>query len=49
MKLYRMPDGYEKTSSEYIVRAAGEELGVYSCDVSAHPINQVWPGYQRGC
>jgi len=47
MKLYPMPCEYEKISSEYVVRALGEELGVYSCDVSAHPFNQVWPGYQR--
>ena len=47
MKLYPFPTEYEKTSSQYVVRAAGKELGVYSCDVSAHPLNQVWPGYQR--
>ncbi len=47
MKLYPKPCEYEKLSSEYVVTVAGEELCVYSCDVSAHPFNQVWPGYQR--
>ncbi len=47
MKLYPMPEKYEKISSEYTVTCRGENVGVYSCDVSAHPFNQVWPGYQR--
>lgn len=47
MKLYPMPEKYEKASSEYTVTCRGENVGFYSCDVSAHPLNQVWPGYQR--
>ncbi len=44
---YNFPKNYEKISSEFKVTCGDRELGVYSCDVSAAPINQVWPGYQR--
>lgn len=30
-----------------VVTESGEKIGVYGCDVSAFPLNQVWPGYQR--
>ena len=47
MKIYKFPKEYEKKSSEYRVSCCGKEVEVYSCDVSAVPFNQVWPGYQR--
>ena len=47
MKIYAFADGYEKKSSDYHVSCCGNPVGVYSCDVSAVPFNQVWPGYQR--
>lgn len=47
MEIYPTPIEYKKLSSEYVITAANETLCVYSCDVSAHPFNQVWPGYQR--
>lgn len=47
MKIYKFPKEYEKKSSEYRVSCGGKEIEVYSCDVSAIPFNQVWPGYQR--
>src|ERR1035438_9078760 len=40
------PDG-EKLSEDYTVRVNGQAVPVYSCRVSAFPLNQVWPGYQR--
>ena len=47
MKIYNFPKEYEKKSTDYIVRCEGEDIPVYSCDVSAVPFNQVWSGYQR--
>lgn len=47
MKIYDFPKGYEKKSKDYIVKCDGEDIPVYSCDVSAVPFNQVWSGYQR--
>ena len=47
MKIYTFPKEYEKRSKEYNVSYNGEKIEVYSCDVSAIPFNQVWPGYQR--
>ncbi|MCR4693102.1 MAG: hypothetical protein K5664_04385 [Firmicutes bacterium] len=47
MKIYKFPEEYEKISQEYKVSCNGEKIGVYSCDVSAVPFNQVWSGYQR--
>ena len=40
------PDG-EKLSEDYTLRINGQPVPVYSCRVSAFPLNQVWPGYQR--
>ncbi len=37
----------EKLSSLYGVRVNGQAVPVQFCRVSAVPINQVWPGYQR--
>jgi hypothetical protein len=37
----------EPSSSEYTVRVNGQSVFVYQARVSAQPINQVWPGYQR--
>ncbi len=47
MKIYNFPKEYEKKSSEYRVSCGGNEIEVYSCNVSAVPFNRVWPGYQR--
>lgn len=47
MKNYSFPRFYEKISDEFKVTAKGEQIGVYKCRVSAHPLNQEWPGYQR--
>ena len=47
MKIYTFPKEYEKKSIEYSVSCCGNMIKVYSCDVSAVPFNQVWPGYQR--
>ena len=47
MKNYSFPKSYEKISDEFVVTAKGEKIGVYKCRVSAHPLNQEWPGYQR--
>ena len=47
MKIYPFNDDYEKKSLEYEVSCCGNAIEVYSCDVSAVPFNQVWPGYQR--
>lgn len=40
------PEG-EKLSEDYTLRVDGRAVPVYSCRVSAVPLNQVWPGYQR--
>ena len=37
----------EPVSDEYAVVVGGTALPVYPCRVSAAPINQMWPGYQR--
>lgn len=47
MRIYPFPNEYEKRSEEYTVECMSESIPVYSCDVSAVPFNQVWPGYQR--
>ncbi len=47
MKIYNFPDDYEKISNQFKVSANGERVCVYKCRVSAHPLNQEWPGYQR--
>ena len=44
--IYPAPAG-EKLSEDYTLTANGEPMPVYSCRVSAVPLNQVWPGYQR--
>ncbi len=40
------PEG-ETLSSDYEVTVNGGKLPLYRCRVSAVPLNQVWPGYQR--
>ena len=40
------PQG-EKLSEDYRLRINGLNVPVYTCRVSAEPLNQVWPGYQR--
>ncbi len=47
MTIYPFPQSYEKTSTQFAVTCGGEKVGVYLCDVSAFPLNQVWKGYQR--
>lgn len=46
MKLYSFPENYEKVSDAFsVVTESGEKIGVLRRDVSAFPLNQVWPGY----
>lgn len=45
-ELYAGPDG-EPQSDDFSVRVNGLEAFVYQARVSAMPVNQVWPGYQR--
>lgn len=48
MTVYSFPAHYEKASDAFTVYTSdGQSIGVYGCDVSAFPLNQVWPGYQR--
>lgn len=47
MAIFHRFDGYEKKSDEFKVFSGETEIDVLSCTVSAHPLNQVWPGYQR--
>lgn len=37
----------EPLSEDYAVTVGGVPVPVYGCRVSAVPLNQVWPGYQR--
>jgi hypothetical protein len=37
----------EPLSDEYAVEVGGIAVPVYPCRVSAVPLNQIWPGYQR--
>ncbi len=37
----------EELSNDYSVMVNGQAVPVYRCRVSAVPLNQVWPGYQR--
>ncbi len=37
----------EKLSEDYQLSVEGQSVPVYACRVSAVPLNQVWPGYQR--
>lgn len=37
----------EALSEDYQLTIAGRKVPVYACRVSAVPLNQVWPGYQR--
>jgi hypothetical protein len=45
-ELYAGPEG-EPQSDDFSVRVNGLEAFVYPARVSAMPVNQVWPGYQR--
>ena len=45
-ELYVGPEG-EPQSDDFSVRVNGLEAFVYQARVSAMPVNQVWPGYQR--
>ena len=44
--IYPAPDGIE-ASKDYTVKINNQPLFVYQARVSAAPINQIWPGYQR--
>ncbi len=37
----------EALSDQYRLQVDGQSVPVYACRVSAMPLNQVWPGYQR--
>lgn len=37
----------ETLYADYTLKVNGKSVPVYSCRVSAAPLNQVWPGYQR--
>ena len=37
----------EMLSEYYTVTVNGQPVSAYACRVSAVPLNQVWPGYQR--
>ncbi len=45
-KTYPLPQG-EAGSDDYSVSVDGTPVCVYQARVSAVPINQLWPGYQR--
>jgi hypothetical protein len=45
-ELYAAPAG-EAASDDFSVRIDGQPVFVYLARVSAMPVNQVWPGYQR--
>lgn len=47
MKKYAFSDDYGKESKDFKVKVNGENIEVYGCDVSAYPMNRVWPGKQR--
>lgn len=44
--IYPAPRG-EALSADYALTVDGKPGPVYACRVSAVPLNQVWPGYQR--
>lgn len=44
--IHPAPTG-EPLSDDYSITISGVPLPVYCCRVSAAPLNQVWPGYQR--
>ena len=46
IKVYSFPEN-ETESKEFSVLADGQKIKCHEARVSAHPINQVWPGYQR--
>ena len=46
LQIPQNPTGYP-LSALYTVLADGQDVPVRRCRVSAYPLNQVWPGYQR--
>ena len=44
--IWAAPPG-ETLCDDYALSVNGHPVPVYSCRVSAVPLNQVWPGYQR--
>jgi len=44
--IYPAPQG-EELSPDFSLKVDGQDAFVYRARVSAYPINQVWPGYQR--
>ncbi len=44
--VYPAPDG-EPESADFDMTVSGKPVFVYQARVSKHPVNQIWPGYQR--
>ena len=44
---YNYPEKYNKISENLKITCEGKDLKSITTPVSAYPINQVWPGYQR--
>ncbi len=47
LTFYNYPEKYQKVSDDYKIVCDGKTLPCITTPVSAYPINQVWPGYQR--
>ena len=47
MALFYNFKGYERLSDDFAVSCDETSVDVLRCNVSAAPINQVWPGYER--
>jgi hypothetical protein len=41
------PCNTPSVSTDYKVYVNGVEVPVYTCRISAYPLNRVWPGFQR--
>ncbi len=46
IRTWPVPEG-EALDEHYELKVGGQAVPVYACRVSAVPLNQVWPGYQR--
>lgn len=45
--IYNYPVKYNKISADLTIECEGKTISSVTTPVSAYPINQVWPGYQR--